>query len=468
MDKISWLLTQLTTDAAGATGARKILPSLLAMIDATILRVGKLDGDDGLLASRVRLVDSISKSLSAIERSLQDAEAAPTSLDENENTGRLLLATASCISLIIGAKLPVSPNTGAPKPDVLSLCRAYLKVLISLPRQVVHDNGSLRDLLGALLEMIPGPLRASARSLLLADFASPDTRAAVEAVPQLGEVLPFVAPEQTQMGVDIQGSAETQPTVQPLDARPWEMFDRLTPVPYINKRAQRFLARQPFIDAASIPVSLFGPVISRDAVGDASFSNDDLDDIGTDGEDTEQPLANSYLNFISERNLGNGMAGEPSSAKEITTSAYAGPPGLDNAFVKSSSISPQVPLEPLQSPAVDETPLPPRRRSSSRLAQKGSESNADHAMLGEEGDSSTASSEDEETAENKGTEASEKGEDVDADAPPAKKARRGSKASVRSTTGGKAPAKSLGRPTVGGKNVGRKSVSGKAPRKGKK
>jgi mediator of RNA polymerase II transcription subunit 12 len=194
---------------------------------------------------------------------------------------------------------------------------------------------------------------------------------------------------------------------------------------------------------------LFNPQITRDAL--PSESTYEADDAGFTWED-----------YASERNLGDGLAGEPLSAKLVATNLYA---GYDEATVETELHSPlatQAALDaasPSTSISAASFVTRPRRMSTRLAAGTGIKaptgSNRDPILVDE----------DEESSE----------DDLEIiEAAPAKRPRVGGKttagagAGSRATTGGKAPA----RKTTAGKTVSRKatksvkSTGGKAPTKG--
>ena len=222
----------------------------------------------------------------------------------------------------------------------------------------------------------------------------------------------------------------------PLDDRPWEMFPQMASLQQQARRSELFLASHPLKDTASIPMSWFRPLLKRDALPGPVHQATDLDG----GEsDSDTPWQNS----ASERNLGDGLAGEPIAAKQIATMLYAGQDDIDqNDPVTERPIrSPRIPLDFTLSPANSVASILPRRMST-RIAQA-SGSNRDPIPV-DVGDD-------------------EEGDDSDelelVDAPVAKRPRTASKS--RPTTGGKVPAKK----TVGGKSVARKATGGKTVKK---
>lgn len=217
-------------------------------------------------------------------------------------------------------------------------------------------------------------------------------------------------------------------TQVPLDDRPWELFENLTPDHPTIRHVNMFLSTRPIRDTASIPMSLFEPQLKRDA-------------IPRDGGEWESSGA--------ERNLGDGLTGEPLAAKQASTLLYASP-ALEETTASATATTTQ-PTTPATAKSDPPSPLSSitARRPSTRKAGAGTSSKDAIAVEEESSDS------DLEVVE----------------APPTKRPRVGSKSTARPAMGGKAPAKrttggkSVGRKATGGKNVGRKGMGGKAPRK---
>jgi mediator of RNA polymerase II transcription subunit 12 len=199
---------------------------------------------------------------------------------------------------------------------------------------------------------------------------------------------------------------------------------------------------------------LFDPRIKRDALPEGDSKADEAR--------VEDEAGFTWEDYASERNLGDGLTGEPMSARLITSNLYA---GSDEATVESELVpahSPLAPFEAAGSPAtsVSAASLSTRpRRMSTRLAshagasgiKQPTGSNRDPIPVDEEDDS------DDDISDG----------DLDiVEAPAAKRPRTSGKTMM--TTGGKAPA----RKTMGGKTVGRKatkgvrSTGGKVPAKG--
>jgi mediator of RNA polymerase II transcription subunit 12 len=243
-------------------------------------------------------------------------------------------------------------------------------------------------------------------------------------------------------------TADASETI-PLDDRPWEMFEQLAPTPRKLRHVDQFLSSRPIRDTSSIPVALFDPLLKRDPLP----VQPDIE------EECEQSRA--------ERNLGDGLAGEPLAAKQASTHLFAMPDDTPTAAEEPGPSMSQAGTPKTESAHSPITPIPsitpanrPRRASARTLKTGGSTKDAIDL------EESSSDSDD----------------DIIAQAPPPKRARVGSKSTgtgsgaapappARPAVGGKAPAKrttggkGVARKATGGKNVGRKAPGGKAPKK---
>lgn len=294
-----------------------------------------------------------------------------------------------------------------------------------------------------IVDSAPPASRAGVYTALLSETTS---SAVQKALFQAPSVMPYSCSKRhTSL------STNADDTVLPLDDRHWELFEHMFPLPLARPHSEQFLTSRPIPDTSSIPLPLFNPQINRDAL--PSESTYEADDAGFTWED-----------YASERNLGDGLAGEPLSAKLVATNLFA---GYDEATVETELHSPlatQAALDAASpSTSISAASFVTRpRRMSTRLAGgttagiKGpTGSNRDPILVDEDEESS--------------------GDDLEIiEAAPAKRPRIGGKttagagAGSRATTGGKAPA----RKTTAGKTVSRKatksvkSTGGKAPTKG--
>ena len=285
----------------------------------------------------------------------------------------------------------------------------------------------------------PAHSRSVLHSAISNEAAGSAMQAAIASSASLRNVLPYSSPCRRPMalsgvGVFDDGNTDSQLS---LDDRSWELFDQMLPFPPGGKHSDQFLAARPFRDTTSISMSLFDPKLKRDLLPDVEMRS-------TQTDEGEIVADTAWERYPSERNLGNGLGGEPMAAKEFTTKLYA---GLDDAGVeihltRDSSRSPLPRLDSAMqsSKTISAEPHARQRRISNRSAQT-SEPTVDLTAIDEndhENDSDVLE---------------------ESDAPVSKRSRTASKA--RSNVGGEVPA----RKTVGGKNVARKATGGKSVRK---
>jgi mediator of RNA polymerase II transcription subunit 12 len=296
-----------------------------------------------------------------------------------------------------------------------------------------------------LILAAPPQTRPTLYTAFLGEISSAAIQTAFDRYPGLLSSLPQTSPVRRPISLQTADATETTP----LDDRPWEMFEQLVPTAKTVKHVDMFLSSRPIRDTASIPITLFKPQLKRDPLPHAHVAQGD----------------NDWETSVAERNLGDGLAGEPLGLKQAATLLFAQPksdPSPESSedettsvahthtrtrtetSKKSSPITAMTPLTTL-------TPANRPRRSSTRAGT----STKDAIAL----DDSSSDSDLEIVAE-----------------PPPKRARVGSKsttttAAERPTTSGKAPAKrttggkGVPRKGTGGKNVARKAPAGKAPKK---
>ena len=273
----------------------------------------------------------------------------------------------------------------------------------------------------------PPQSRPALHTAFLAEL--PSLQNAFDRYPCLALALPQTSPIRRPIAL------QTDNEVTPLDDRPWEFLEYLAPTPKPLKHAELFLSSRPIRDTASIPMALFKPQIKRDPM----------------------PLRDEEVPSVAERNLGDGLAGEPLIVKQTSTLLFAHPlswhgetkvEATSNSHTESNTST-----HSNSSPVLNATPANrPRRASAQTRNYKTGSSTKDAIDL----DTSSSSSSDSDS-------------DVEVLQPPPKRPRVGS-TSERPTTSGKAPAKrttggkGVARKVTGGKNVGRKAP-GKAPKK---
>lgn len=301
----------------------------------------------------------------------------------------------------------------------------------------------------------------------MAEAATSTLQSALATAPELTSALPYTSPPATTvalLGPIISPDGDFEAAV-PFDDRPWEMFEKMGPMGRPPSHGYLFLASKPLADTASIPIALFGPRLKRDALPDDPLA----EHVGVERLD-------EYTCFSSERNLGDGLAGEPIGARQAATGLFD---GSDEFAAHQSAIAP-APASPTSvktenaaaAPSAGAATARPRRMSN-RLASgsaKPSGGATDPITIDlddddEDGvnDSDSSTSSDEEALGARSAKRRRTASKTNATRPTA--------AGKRPATSGKAPA----RATTGGKNVGRKATAsktrrpaGKAPMKGGK
>jgi mediator of RNA polymerase II transcription subunit 12 len=268
------------------------------------------------------------------------------------------------------------------------------------------------------------------------------------------------------------------------------MFQYLAPLPTRKKHGDQFLASKTFPDHAAIPVKLFNPLIKRDALPGKGTRG------GISVEDEEDAEDEGWLQYVAERDLGDGSAGHPIAGRYLATDAYAGPDDLDGldsnhiamaaSTAGGTSLRDMIDLSrmsPSNASTASSVPLAQAqpRRQSTRIAMHassgtGTGTNNDPIAIDDDGHAPDTRA----AAASKGTvtvkaevvtKANRQGEETDDESsessssseeeegtrrkPPAKRPRVAGKATVK-RTGGKAPAKAPARKTVSGKAVARK------------
>ena len=304
--------------------------------------------------------------------------------------------------------------------------------------------------------MTPATNRIAVQNALLAETPSGTVQAALLTTPSLARALPVVSPLRKPLGLarldPLQESGDLDDAVlSHLDDRPWENMEHLQPPPEIKKHNDPLLLSKPIKDTGSVPLFFFDPHVCADMppVSPSTSSGTEDGDVASNSD--SEP---NWWDFISERNLGAGLGGEPLAAREVAGNLYAG--GLDSERNPAPK-TPRTPAVGLGISLPDQQLSADRpRRMSQRLATNplvtpggstrggtapGTTGKKENPITIDEDESSDDSSPGEESA------------------PPTKRPKTGGK-----TVGSKAPRK-----TTGGKNVGRKaSVGGKSTRKGVK
>jgi mediator of RNA polymerase II transcription subunit 12 len=159
----------------------------------------------------------------------------------------------------------------------------------------------MRDVLIYLVDSVPAASLSAVYHALAYETTTQPVQDLLARHPSFASALP--RPSTTSRTTALVGSQVMGESVA-LDDRPWEMLEHMT-VQVLPKHQDLFLASKPLKDTSSIPIALFKPQLTRDAVP-------------TSEEDTP-----AWDHASSERTLGNGFAGEPVSARQAATVLYA-------------------------------------------------------------------------------------------------------------------------------------------------
>lgn len=296
--------------------------------------------------------------------------------------------------------------------------------------------------------------RLICQSALLAETASRHAQSILSSFPELSAALPYLSPVQRHMSLVTPDTADhISDSALPLDDRHWELFEYIGPPKRKIGPQDLFLASAPLKDASSIPVTLFDPKITRDAPPNAG-TMDAYDKAAEDGEvsptvnpaspvgEEEEPQR-SWETFASERNLGDGLAGEPAYAKQAATLVFSARDNDVPEVMHVKSTASQQPVVVVPSSTSPQKPKGKRSNSSGKDKVTGSNKDAPIAVEEDEND-----------------------EDSEVEAPLSKKAKTAKNSATGSgkstTTAGKAPA----RKTTGGKGVSKKAAGKSAKESG--
>lgn len=459
-------LTALLSQVVGADHqfqlehASAAIDLVLTILSSSTGPIDKLKVENNVLHARHRLLDMVSVALQSVERQFAsrneqshviEAIAPPRFEDAFKVTVKLLK-----YALGINADRP--GVNASPGPDFARLAVAFLRVIVALPHP---SREGLVDTLIHIVDMAPGTGRVAVQNALLAEIPSAAVQAALAATPSLVRALPVQSPQRRPLGLTrLDPLQESNDLVDAalihLDDRPWENMEHLQPPPEIKKHNDPLLLARPIKDTGSVPLSFFDPHVCAD-LPPASPSTPEASEDG-DGASNSDSEPN-WWDFTSERNLGEGLAGEPLAAREVAGSLYAGTadrekepgpktprstavglgislPDQITSADRGRRMSQRLATNPMVTPGGSTRPVPPSTTATTTTGKK------DNPITIDEDESSDDSSPGEEES-----------------APPTKRPKTGGK-----TVGSKAPRK-----TTGGKNMGRKaSVGGKSTRKGVK
>lgn len=169
------------------------------------------------------------------------------------------------------------------------------------------DLDTMRDLLIYLVDSTPSSSQAAVYQALSYEMSTGAVQDLLTAHPSFASALPRPPPAFRAMALSGSHVAESEGLA--LDDRPWEMMEHLTPLD-TPAHVDVFLSTHALKDTASIPIALFRPQLTRDEVPVLSPA--------------AAPEPWDYAS--SERNLGNGAAGEPVCARQLATVLYAPAP----------------------------------------------------------------------------------------------------------------------------------------------
>ena len=322
----------------------------------------------------------------------------------------------------------------------------------------------------------PPSARTAIHTALLAEASSAPLQKATASEPSIQSALPVTSPIRRPIALSnpsLNADGTGEHTL-PLDDRPWEMFELLDPPPRQLTPSERFLATKPLKDTASVPLSHFSPKLKRDALPDAREPG-----FVRGGTEVEIPDDPTYWDdFASERNLGDGLAGEPMAVRQMASALYksgeekkpgykgnnigTGAASEGDSVNASGVVRGSTPKEGVASPtaAVTTQNHVPARRMSSR--SKTSQQGSNHDPISIDSDDSDSDNSDDSA--------------IMPIPPPPKRARAGSKTTATTAGAGQVGGKTT-RKTTGGKSVGGKSsrggksvrgMSGKVPRVGRR
>ncbi|WWD21578.1 hypothetical protein CI109_106064 [Kwoniella shandongensis] len=450
--------------------ATKSIDQVLRILDSTNHQPTAPISDHSVLNARHKLLDLLALSLQSVERQMStDADMILHDDISPPEPAHLLKTVLNLLRFTLGIATTDTLSPTMPKPNFPHLAVCCFKIILACHETLDGDSSQMMcDMLAYIID--------TCQVALLGETTPPSVQAILAASPHLATPLPYLTPVRRNMSllgphVVDDGSVEAALS---LDDRHWELFEYMAPPPRKIKHQDLYLASTSIKDSSSIPMTLFDPKITRDAIpglaeeyavhpsNDATVTADEA--IAFD-DDSDLP----WEEYASERNLGDGFAGEPTYARQMITSMFsAGDDQAEDQDVHMAGVTNTADLSPVSSGRP--------RRASTRIAHhgnnglpvglgiglglpmaKGSGSNKDPiAIEDDEGDDDD----------------SDDGSEEIVTAPPAsKRPRTASKstasggASGRSTTGGKAPAKRTS--TTSGKTVSRKVTGGKGVRGGK-
>ncbi|WVQ98147.1 hypothetical protein IAU59_005269 [Kwoniella sp. CBS 9459] len=456
MDRLSGLLsraigaeTQLQLEALG-----KSVDQVLRILDSTNRQPKQVISDLAVLAARHRLLDLLAVALQATERNLaSDSDLMIHHDIPLPQPGDLLKVILNLLKFALGILAADSSSPTMPKPNFPHLATWFLKVILACHNVLATDSAQMMsDMLTYIID--------SCQTALLGETTQASVQAVLADMPIYAAALPHLSPVRRNtalVGPDITDDYPSDSAL-PLDDRKWELFEQMAPRSRQMQHQDLYLSATPFKDTSSVPLTLFNPTMTRDALPGTATSWIDEND-----EEDKNDVPCPWEQLASERDLGDGFAGEPVFAKHFATSMFNGveeyniaePPTPPSSHDSSDESTAAVPLsaQPRRmSSCISAHALPhvenhmTNNGTSSTSHKKGSGSNKDPISIDEDD-----SDDEPETVEAR---------------PAAKRPRTSTKSTAsttaRQSTGGKAPAGGGARKTTGGKGVSRKATGGKS------
>ncbi|WVF69703.1 hypothetical protein IAT40_004482 [Kwoniella sp. CBS 6097] len=468
MDRLSGLLSQAigaeTQHQLEALG--KSIDQVLRILDSTYRQPNQIINDHAVLTARHRLLDLLAVALQTAERNISsDSDLMIHHEISPPQSGDLLKIIINLLKFALGILAADSPSPTMPKPNFPHLAAGFFKVMLACQKVLALGPAEMMaDMLAYIIDCCPTQSRLACQTALLGETTQASVQEILSDMPVLSSVLPHLSPvvrNTALIGPDASDDIPSDSAL-PLDDRKWELFEQMAPRSREIKHQNLYLSATPLKDSSSIPLALFNPTMTRDALlGTAASWSDEKGDDDDDGEKVVESCP--WEELASERDLGDGFAGEPVFAKQLATSMYNGveeyniaePPTPPSSHDSSDESAAAVPLsaQPRRmSTRVSAHTLPqvekPPANNSANNGKRGSGSNKDPISIDEDD-----SDDEPETVEPR---------------PAAKRPRTSSKSTAsasattaRQTTGGKAPAGGA-RKTTGGKGVSRKATSGKS------
>jgi len=485
----------------GLESASQSVDLLLRVLDSAAASTTGL-GEHGFLAARHGLIDIISLGLQAVERHLTTDEESP--LPDGVLPPRpmdLFKVLLHLTKFVLGLQVIEAPSLLTPRPDFGRLASAFLRILAVISKTASEEL--VRRLTDVLIYIVDSALavsRGAVHTALLAEIVQPPVMSALERYPFIATALPHVPqPRRPVALVNANLGAEGEEGRVQLDDRPWEMLEVLDGPRLPGRRktphSELFLGHRAIKDTASVPIALFGAVMKRDAVpseagagrgrvgldkarsdeeeGEADEEGADGKDVGSvDGDDEDGP---TWTDYASERNLGDGLAGEPVAVRQLVTGLYACPDGQDISEEeppkKEGPVNPSSPnkLASASSPAASiasaATNARPRRASvrSGTSTQTVQSTLAQHAATAAAAARKGTSKDPFELDESSDSDSSDSDDLEVLDRPPGKRPRVSGKGVPGKTTGTAAAGNASGnaagaqqpRRTTGGKTIGK-------------